>query len=243
MKQVRISDLHPGQTFHAFGDTFVALDSGPNFGGGTLVIRLEIWDSAPFDEDGKNELRNASIQNKLDEYLKGLYKAGAKPTDILPRYIDLKATDGTREYGVMYKEIGLLTLEEYGRYQHMIPLADDWWWLATPWRTPSELRSPFTLSTYYVWLVYSGGFGYYNGASATYGIRPALVLPSDLLVSMDEPEDAESDRKRQQLFHKGYCAYLKTWAEDMMENTDANDESPMTWEEWLEDRAEGEDDG
>ena len=46
----------------------------------------------------------------------------------------------------------------------------DWW-----------LRSPDAGNTYYVWLVYCNG----GGASRSYGIRPALVLPSTLLVSDD----------------------------------------------------------
>ena len=50
-----------------------------------------------------------------------------------------------------------------------------YWWL----------RSPYTDYTYYVWVVYSDGDGYSRSASNSYGIRPALVLPSTLLVSDD----------------------------------------------------------
>lgn len=50
-----------------------------------------------------------------------------------------------------------------------------YWWL----------RSPFTGNTSNVWFVNSGGnYGSYY-ASGSYGIRPALVLPSTLLVSDD----------------------------------------------------------
>lgn len=46
------------------------------------------------------------------------------------------------------------------------------------------LRSPYTSSANYVWYVYSNGC--FNGnASNSYGIRPALILPSTLLVSDD----------------------------------------------------------
>lgn len=52
--------------------------------------------------------------------------------------------------------------------------ATDWW-----------LRSPDTNGTHYVWHVYSNGV--YGGwdADDSYGVRPALVLPSTLLVSDD----------------------------------------------------------
>ena len=52
--------------------------------------------------------------------------------------------------------------------------ATSWW-----------LRSPSTHGTYYVWLVYSSGDFNYWDASNSCGVRPALVLPSSLLVSDD----------------------------------------------------------
>lgn len=49
--------------------------------------------------------------------------------------------------------------------------ADDWW-----------LRSPYTYYTSYVWSVLSsGGYDYWN-ATYSYGVRPALVLPSDFRI-------------------------------------------------------------
>ena len=47
------------------------------------------------------------------------------------------------------------------------------------------LRSPYTGNSNYVWYVYTDGGCYLSYASSSYGIRPALVLPSTLLVSDD----------------------------------------------------------
>lgn len=44
------------------------------------------------------------------------------------------------------------------------------------------LRSQFILNAVSAWYVYSDGYFYNSGASESYGIRPALVLPSDTLV-------------------------------------------------------------
>ena len=52
--------------------------------------------------------------------------------------------------------------------------ATDWW-----------LRSPFTNFTNGAWGVYTDGSCYVGNCTGTYGIRPALVLPSSLLVSDD----------------------------------------------------------
>lgn len=50
-----------------------------------------------------------------------------------------------------------------------------YWWL----------RSPYTYNTSFVWYVRTDGDYYVDGASNSHGIRPALVLPSTLLVSDD----------------------------------------------------------
>lgn len=47
------------------------------------------------------------------------------------------------------------------------------------------LRSPRTDDTDYAWGVYSNGNCNYYDCTFSYGVRPALVLPSDLLVSAD----------------------------------------------------------
>ena len=68
-----------------------------------------------------------------------------------------------------------LTLRQYGKFKDIIPLLDDWWWLATPLWT-RWLRSPSTNYTNLAWLVNTNGncSNYY--CSSSYGVRPALKL-------------------------------------------------------------------
>ena len=47
------------------------------------------------------------------------------------------------------------------------------------------LRSPYTLNSSYVWLVYTDGSYNDNWYNYSYGVRPAFVLPSELVVSDD----------------------------------------------------------
>lgn len=73
-----------------------------------------------------------------------------------------------------YFESGTGTSANNKRIANLNGSAASWW-----------LRSPRTSSTYYVWrVVSSGNYGNYS-ASNSYGIRPALILPSTLLVSDD----------------------------------------------------------
>lgn len=73
-----------------------------------------------------------------------------------------------------YFESGTGTSANNKRVANLNGSATNWW-----------LRSPYTFNTNYVWFVYSSGNYYYYNASNSSGIRPALVLPSTLLVSDD----------------------------------------------------------
>ena len=228
MKQIQVRKVPYGETFSVFGDKFVALDY---INGKVLAIRKEIWKNAPFDTGGVNDLREASITGHLAEFFFGLCKQGASEDTIAINMIDLKATDGSREYGTFCMRTGLLTLEQYGKYQDIIPLADDWWCLATPWRTPNPggLRSPHTGYTDGVWFVFSGG-GYDGGGAAnTYGIRPALYFTSDLLVSIED--EGEEDATDETALYREYRAYVKDWLEG---NADTG-KSPLSYEDWKAD--------
>lgn len=229
MKQIQVRKVPYGETFSVFGDKFVALDY---INGKVLAIRKEIWKNAPFDTSGVNDLRTASITGHLVQYFEDLCKNGASEDTVAMNVMDLKATDGSREYGTFGMRAGLLTLEQYGKYQDIIPLADDWWCLATPWRTPNPggLRSPNTNNTINVWGVGSyGGYDYYD-AAGTYGIRPALYFTSDLLVSIEDEgeEDAAADETA---LYREYRAYVKDWLEG---NADTG-KSPLSYEDWKAD--------
>ena len=64
-----------GTTFTAFGDQFVALDY---IGGGVLAIRRDIWKDAPFDREGVNDLRKATINGTLADYEDMICEAGGR---------------------------------------------------------------------------------------------------------------------------------------------------------------------
>lgn len=73
-----------------------------------------------------------------------------------------------------YFESGTGTSANNKRIANLNGSAANWW-----------LRSPYTGDTYYVWGVNTNGNCNGGYASNSYGIRPALILPSTLLVSDD----------------------------------------------------------
>lgn len=70
-----------------------------------------------------------------------------------------------------YFESGTGTSANNKRIANLNGSAADWW-----------LRSPYTSVAYNVWYVISNGVCSSNSASYSYGIRPALILPSTTLV-------------------------------------------------------------
>lgn len=73
----------------------------------------------------------------------------------------------------------VLTLDEYRRYRKYIPLASDWYWLATSY-------SPYSSSYSNAYYVNTDGsvsnYGVYDGPICA---RPALYLESSILVSVE----------------------------------------------------------
>lgn len=219
MKKMELRRVPYGMVFKTFGDEFVALDY---IDGGVLAIRRDVWKNAAFDDGGVNDLRRASITDRLAEYLRKMLDGGANHRDIMEMSIDLKAVDGAGEYGHYYIRVGLLTLEQYGKYQNIIPDVDESWWLATPWRTPKEKFGGASLAS----LVSANGYWNFGRCYSGYAIRPALLFSPSLLVSI---EDEEVDDEAS--LYSGYVDYVREW---MDEDKDVGS-SPMPYEKWKKD--------
>ena len=220
MREVTLGTLMPGDSFAVAGHKFVVLTKSQEE---VLCISHKFVKTMAFG--ASNDWRNSAIKGYLNgEFLESLVENGLDEDMIIPINIDLKATNGGREYGYDTCEIGLLTLEQYIRYAEYIPLADNWWWLATPWGTPND-RSPSINGSAVAWLVNTDGNGSSDSSSLALGIRPALVLSSSLLVSpiTDNKADVWAE----------YLEYLVDW-------TDCNSDighygtTPDDFDEWYE---------
>lgn len=231
MKKMKLADVPFGKNFEIWGHAYTVLDSDDK---GVFVLETETVCEMPFREDevdykvAPNDFRDSSVRAYLEgRYTEGLVSAGAKlDEDILPMELDLKCTLGQHEYGVSRVHVGLLTLEQYGKYYDIIPKIDTPYWLVTPWKTPS--RSPYSYSTDYVWLVNSDGDCLYWLCSYTYGVRPALTLSPSLLVSVECDEEEEVESK----WHE-YLEYLIHWAISHSDKGFAGC-MPACYNEWLD---------
>lgn len=77
----------------------------------------------------------------------------------------------------------------YRKNRDVIEPIGDWWWLITPYSTPTAGDA------HHVRYVCSGGsLGYHYAYNGRRGLRPALILKSDILVSIEgDHENIEVD--------------------------------------------------
>ena len=183
----KLATLSPGQNFNFAGEQFVVLEQRD---GAAFVLLAQSKESCPFNDKDNAENRNdyicSTLKKRIDKWVEALPRTSEEAAAILPFEVDLSCTDRSKSYGTITVKAAPLTLWQYGQFKELIPLnEDDWYWLVTPWAC-RWLRSPNADGTNYVWNVYSNGN--YNDyyASLSYGIRPALLLNSDLLVSLDD---------------------------------------------------------
>lgn len=230
-RQVILQKVPVGKNFEVWGKKFTVLRQDEDK---VLVLATEFATTMQFREKGKeykvapNDYRDSSIKHYLNnEYLSELAANGAINIDIgiLPLVIDLKCTMGQHEYGIDIVQAGLLTLEQYGEFHDIIPpIEDDWWCLATPWKTPTQ--TPHDYNTHYVWYVGPDGDCYDEVCTVSYGVRPVLNLNSFLAVSYEDDGVFENDES-----WDGYIKYLHKWA---VEHTDGEFKgcSPAFYQEW-----------
>ena len=188
----KIGTLAPGAVFAYAKKQFVVMEVMDD---GVFCILAQSEMSVPFhnmDDAPRNNYVKSSLRETIEgPWLKELLANGGSLDDMVPFDVDLRPTDQSEGYGTLKNVLAApLTLWQYGKYKDIIPLnEDDWWWLVTPWACP-WLRSPYTSNTNVVWYVLSSGSYGSNYCTHSCGVRPALKLNSDLLVSVDG-EDGE----------------------------------------------------
>ena len=172
--------LHePGDIVTLAGTRFVVLDverrgSLPD---SLFLLALESVGASEFGSS--NNYAESDLKKAVDKWLEDMGKRGLDNAKLIPREIDLTTLDGSGCYGKLSVKAAPLTLDEAREYADIIPNAERWCWLATGWSGPSKSDGDLALC------VDSDGDWYSSRCSDSYGIRPALILPSTLLVSDD----------------------------------------------------------
>lgn len=187
MKTITLGQVRNGEYFTLNGVEFVKLDQDK---GASFVVATDVTGkTCPFECDGTkrddhNNFVGSHIQRVVDAWLLDHPEINKAVVD---RPIDLTSMDGMTDYGCPVVHGRILTSDEYRKYRAFIPLASDWYWLATPWCT---LRSPNS-NAHNAYFVDTGGALHGNNVyyANNYCPRPALYLESSILVSVETGED------------------------------------------------------
>lgn len=167
--------LNPGDIITLADVKFAVLDI---IDGNPFVVALTNQGSSRFGDS--NNYANSTLRNVVENWLEDL----DIDTDlVMEREIDLTTLDGYKGYGKLKVKAAPLTMDEARKYAELIPDPDDWSWLATGWGAPEHFGSQLALG------VSSDGDWDSDGCSNSSGIRPALMLSSALLTSVEIKTD------------------------------------------------------
>ena len=176
----------PGDIVTLAGTEFVVLDVEHR---GTLpdslfILAKNTVGSSTFGHF--NDYEDSNLRTAVEEWLDGMEKKGLNLDRIIPRNIDLTTLDGWMAYGSLSVKAAPLTLDEARKYSSRIPDADNCYWLATGLSGPLKGDKDGAL------YVNSDGDWNLSYCASSYGIRPALKIPADLLNdSADKPDLSE----------------------------------------------------
>ena len=185
-KSIKLFQVRPGEHFIHDGVEYVKLDEAA---GATFALGVEATlKNVQFEsDDAEREDHNNYIGSNLErEGIRWLREQHPATFDaMVERLVNLTTMDGMTDYGVPLASVRALTIDEYRKYRHLIPLTDDPYWLATGWTTK---RSPYS-GTDYAYIINTGGSVNYNYVYFPgFAARPALYLKSSILVSVDAEE-------------------------------------------------------
>ena len=100
--------------------------------------------------------------------------------NVIQHTVDLTADDGLKDYGSVKRFASLLTANLYRRYVYILDKhkPDAWWWLATPYSTPTHDHTSWAKC-----VSPSGGIDYDGYGFNDNGVRPFCILNSNIFVS------------------------------------------------------------
>lgn len=232
--EVKLNALRRGDTFALAGINWKVLkELEPAHSGAVQNYFCEAAEDifqAPFDENGNNNWNNASLRERLNgDFLDALEKERPGILEfIVPTYRDLTADDGLNDYGACLDKVTMLTADEYRETRDLHPAPEHWRWLITPDGTPASSGTSFVR-----FVLSDGGLSSDIAYDGVRGVRPALTLKSDILVSVDdqedqaeEPEEMTPEQREMALYEKAVEVFgadvqcLKT-AEELSELSQA----------------------
>ncbi len=164
----------PGDIVKLGGIEFVVLDN--NMAGSSaesevlFILALKSQGQSRFGNS--NNYANGDLRDAVCNWLDVLADSGVDIGAIKPRVLDLTTTEGYKGYGSIEVKAAPLTMDEARKYAEVIPNCNEATWLSTGCCAVASFTN-------------INGEPDIAVCSKSYGIRPAVVVPTSLL----DPED------------------------------------------------------
>ena len=171
---VKLADVAVGDTIKIGDYELIILEQS---GGTTAVICKDFSETCVFGDS--NNYDGSKVDKICNQFAADLTKIVGEYNVIL-HTVDLTADDGLKDYGYVKRHASLLTAERYRRYVYTLDKfkPDAWWWLATPYSTPTHDHTSWVKC-----VSPSGGIGRVSYGCRGSGVRPFCILNSNIFVS------------------------------------------------------------
>ena len=171
---VKLADVAVGDMVKIGDHELIVLEQS---GDTTAVICKDFIESCTF---GASNNYDGSKADKLcNKFATNLAKIIGED-NVIQHTVDLTADDGLKDYGSVKRFASLLTTDLYRRYVYTLDKfkPDAWWWLATPYSTPTHDHTS--------WVKCVSPSGFIDDVICRYGyfgVRPFYILNSNIFVS------------------------------------------------------------
>lgn len=171
---VKLSDVAVGEVVKIGDYELIVLEQS---GDTTAVICKDFVKSCIFGDS--NNYEGSKVDKVCSEFATNLAKIIGEYNVIL-HTVDLTADDGLKDYGSIKRYASLLTADRYRRYVYILDKhkPDAWWWLATPYSTPTHEHTSWAKC-----VSPSGSISYDCCSDGGNGVRPFCILNSNIFVS------------------------------------------------------------
>ena len=177
VKKTRLSEKEVGEIVTIGEYEYIVLEQNIITRQTSLLMKDLFEDDVKFGDAA--DFKTSNVKKLLDKFALELEKEVGED-NVIEHTVDLTSDDGLKDYGNTTAKVSLLTCDLYRKFVYVIDKfkLDKWWWLATPFSTPTHNYSTL------VKCVSPRGFISHGHCSYNFlGVRPFCILNSNIFVS------------------------------------------------------------
>ena len=177
VKKTRLSEKKVGEIVTIGEYEYIVLEQNIKTRQTSLLMKDLFEDDVKFGDTA--DFKTSNVKKLLDKFALELEKEVGED-NVIEHTVDLTSDDGLKDYGNTTAKVSLLTCDLYRKFVYVIDKfkLDKWWWLATPFSTPTH-----NYSTLVKGVSPLGNFNYYFYSIYYRGVRPFCILNSNIFVS------------------------------------------------------------